>query len=217
MTAGAGEAEEVMSPHCTRSFTSAPRLPPRFRSPSRCASRPRGVSTLDGCDLVEADPCLPERSLCARLDPLWLAGGLGFRARLSPRGAPVTSAHAVGPVSSGAPVSSAHRLLSLFPLLRTLLSSLEAFSLLLSSSFVSLVRRALAPPPVPRSLPSQLLRRFCVDGLAFAKGGGIDFLSFSTSGAAPLLGASPAEDGLLVCFFFAAGSEGSRSSRRPRE
>ena len=210
MTAGAGEAEEVMSHHCTRSLTSAPRLPPRSRSPSRCASRPRGVSTLDGCDLVEADPCLPERSLCARLDPFWLAGGLGFRARLSPRGAPVTSAHAVGPVSSGAPVSSAHRLLSLFPLLRTLWSS----------PFTSLVRRALAPPSVPRSLPLPLSRRLCVAGLAFAGGGGIDcidFLSSSTSGATPLLGASPAEDGLRVCFFFAAGSEGSRSSRRPRE
>ena len=201
MTAGAGEAEEVMSHHCTRSLTSAPRLPPRSRSPSRCASRPRGVSTLDGCDLVEADPCLPERSLCARLDPFWLAGGLDFRARLSPRGAPVTSAHAVGPVSSGAPVTSAHRLLSLFPLLRTLLSSREAFSLLLSSYFTSLVRRALAPPSVPRSLPLPLSRRLCVAGLAFAGGGGIDcidFLSSSTSGATPLLGASPAEDGLRV-------------------
>ena len=200
---GAGDAEtpetpeEVMSAHKRRS------------------SRPRGVLAPERMDLAEV--C--DFSLCARLEPFLLVGSLPARTRPTSPGAPVTSAHGPGSVSSGAPVTSARRLSSPAPTSFTLSPSPGTTSLFLSSSCVSRVRRDFEVLSSPRSLPSRLSRFFCdtdegLPGLAFASGGGI--AARSSEAREDRRGKAPAEDGLYNCFFFGAGSEGSSCSRRSR-
>ena len=187
---GAGDAEtpeEVMSAHKRRS------------------SRPRGVLAPGRMDFAEV--C--DFSLCARLEPFLLVGSLSARARPTSPGAPVTSAHGPGLVSSGAPVTSARRLPSPAPTSFTISPSPGT-----TFPCVSRVRRDFEVLSSPRTLPSRL-SRFCDPdegrpGLAFASGGGIVAESSEVRGERR--GKEPAEVGLCNCFFFGAGSEGSSRS-----
>ena len=176
----------------------------------RRSSRPRGVLASERMDFTD----VWDLSLGARLEPFLLVGTLSARARPTSPGAPVTSAHGPGSVSSGAPVTSARRLPSPAPTSFTFSPSPGT-----TSFCVSRVRRDFEVLSSPRTLPSRL-SRFCCDpdegrpGLAFASGGGIVAESSEVRGERR--GKEPAEVGLCNCFFFGAGSESSSCARRSR-